>query len=88
MHISGVRHPRSSTANGISPLLTPERLEALVAGGETSAVEFKGEAAGRLADRDLVETVVCLANRSDTGPGWLLIRSGGRRPREWRPASP
>ena len=67
--------------------MTPERLEALVAGGETSAVEFKGEAAGRLADRDLVETVVCLANRSDTGPGWLLIgvedggRVSGARPR-------
>ena len=50
-------------------------------------MEFKGEAAGRLADRDLVEAVVCLANRSDTGPGWLLIgvedggRVSGARPR-------
>ncbi len=53
--------------------MTPERLQALIAGGETLAVEFKGEAAAPLGDRELVETVVCLANRSDDGPGWLLV---------------
>ena len=67
--------------------MTPERLRALVEGGETLAVEFKSEASVPLPDRELVENVVCLANRSDDGPGWLLIgieddgRVSGARPR-------
>lgn len=67
--------------------MTPERLRALVEGGETLAVEFKSEASVPLPDRELVENIVCLANRSDDGPGWLLIgieddgRISGARPR-------
>ena len=67
--------------------MTPERLTALIEGGETLAVEFKSEEAASLSDRTLVETVVCLANRSGDGPGWLLIgveddgRISGARPR-------
>ena len=67
--------------------MTPERLTALIEGGETLAVEFKSEEAASLTDRTLVETVVCLANRSGDGPGWLLIgveddgRISGARPR-------
>jgi len=67
--------------------MTPERLQDLIAGGETLAVEFKSETREALADRELVEIVVCLANRSDSKPGWLLIgvedngRISGARPR-------
>jgi ATP-dependent DNA helicase RecG len=48
--------------------MTPERLRSLIAGGETLAVEFKGEERAPVNDRDLVEAVVCLANRSGTEP--------------------
>ena len=67
--------------------MTPDRLTALIEGGETLAVEFKSEETASLNDRTLVETVVCLANRSGDGPGWLLIgveddgRVSGARPR-------
>ena len=50
-------------------------------------MEFKGEEAASFTDRELVEAVVCLANRSNDGPGWLLIgvedngRVSGARPR-------
>ena len=54
-------------------LLTPEHLRNLVEAGETLAVEFKGEEATSFTDRELVETAVCLANRSNDSPGWLLI---------------
>ncbi|WP_324670315.1 ATP-binding protein [Geochorda subterranea] len=53
--------------------MTPERLRALIRSGETNAVEFKGERRGPLSDRDLVEAVVCLANRPGTEHGWLLV---------------
>ncbi len=59
----------------------------LVKSGETLAVEFKGEAMASFTDRALVETVVCLANRSNDDLGWLLIgveddgRVSGARPR-------
>ncbi len=67
--------------------MTAETLNSLIQQGETAAVEFKGEEAGSLSDRDLVEAVVCLANRSDEGFGWLLVgveddgRVSGARPR-------
>jgi ATP-dependent DNA helicase RecG len=67
--------------------MTPERLRTLIAAGETLAVEFKGEEHGALPDRDLVQTVVCLANRPGDASGWLLIgveddgRVTGARPR-------
>ncbi len=53
--------------------MTPEQLRALIAAGEDLAVEFKGEERGQVSDRDLVEAVVCLANRPGDEPGWLLI---------------
>jgi ATP-dependent DNA helicase RecG len=68
--------------------MTPEKLRELIAEGETLAVEFKGEEHVPLNDRELLETVVCLANRP-TGeePGYLLVgveddgRITGSRPR-------
>jgi ATP-dependent DNA helicase RecG len=53
--------------------MTPERLQELIAAGETPDVEFKGESARPLSDADLVEAAVCLANRPGDNPGWLLI---------------
>lgn len=53
--------------------MTPETLQSLIVGGETLSVEFKGEERSPLNDRDLVEAVVCLANRTGTEPSWLLI---------------
>lgn len=53
--------------------MTPSPLRRLIDGGETLAVEFKGEERAPLNDRDLVEAVVCLANRLGTGPAHLLI---------------
>jgi len=67
--------------------VTPEVLRSLIAGGETLDVEFKGEEARARSDGDLVETVVCLANRPGNAPGWLLVgveddgRVTGARPR-------
>ncbi|HSW09912.1 MAG TPA: ATP-binding protein [Bacillota bacterium] len=67
--------------------MTPETLRSLIAGGETLDVEFKGEERGRFSDRELVETVVCLANRPNSHPAWLLVgveddgRVTGARPR-------
>jgi ATP-dependent DNA helicase RecG len=64
-----------------------ERLRVLIAGGETLDVEFKGEEKEALSDKELVETVVCLANRSKGETGWLLVgveddgRVTGARPR-------
>ena len=53
--------------------MTPETLRDLIAGGETIAVEFKGERQRALSDDELVEAVVCLANRDREPTGWLLI---------------
>ena len=53
--------------------MTPERLRDLIAEGENLNVEFKGEERRPLSDRDLVEAVVCLANRQTGEPGWLLL---------------
>jgi ATP-dependent DNA helicase RecG len=67
--------------------MTPKALQRLIASGETLSVEFKGEERSPLNDRDLVEAVVCLANRMGTEPAWLLIgveddgRITGARPR-------
>lgn len=67
--------------------MTPEALHDLIAAGETLAVEFKGEEKAPLNDRELVETVVCLANRTGAEPGYLLVgveddgRITGARPR-------
>lgn len=67
--------------------MTPEGLSELIAGGETLNVEFKGEEAHSISDAELVEAVVCLANRPGDRPGWLLVgveddrRVTGARPR-------
>ncbi|MBM5810906.1 MAG: AAA family ATPase [Gammaproteobacteria bacterium] len=67
--------------------MTAEELSRLVEAGETLAVEFKGEEREGLSDTELVEAVVCLANRPGTDPAWLLIgveddgRVTGARPR-------
>ena len=64
-----------------------EGLRRLIAGGETLNVELKGEEKVALSDRDLVEAVVCLANRPDSESAWLLVgveddgRVTGARPR-------
>lgn len=67
--------------------MDPAAIENLIAGGEQLAVEFKGEHDKPLNDRDLVEAVVCLSNRLDPQPAWLLVgveddgRISGARPR-------
>jgi len=67
--------------------MTPEQLQQLIRAGESLDVEFKGEERNPLPDNDLVETVICLANRSTEAPAWLLIgveddgRVTGARPR-------
>jgi ATP-dependent DNA helicase RecG len=53
--------------------LTAKQLRRIIAGGETLDVEFKGERRSFLNDRELVEAVVCLANRTAVEPGWLLV---------------
>jgi len=67
--------------------MTPDALRNLIAAGESLDIEFKGEERGPISDDDLVDSVVCLANRSSDQPGWLLIgveddgRPIGARPR-------
>jgi ATP-dependent DNA helicase RecG len=67
--------------------MTLERLHQMIKDGETLDVEFKGEERHPLNDRELVDTVVCLANRPGDAPGWLLVgieddgRITGARPR-------
>ncbi|MDQ7828233.1 MAG: ATP-binding protein [Armatimonadota bacterium] len=57
--------------------MTLEDLRSLIGAGETLLVEFKGEERQSLSDGELVEAVVCLANRSGDTPAWLLIGVGG-----------
>ena len=67
--------------------MTPDDLQALIDGGETLGVEFKGESHAPFSDSDLIDAVVCLANGADAGPSWLLVgveddgRISGARPR-------
>jgi len=57
--------------------MTREHIKKLIEAGETLDVEFKSDRKGKpaqpLPDHELVEAVVCLANRSGTQQGWLLI---------------
>ena len=53
--------------------MSPETLRKMINDGETLDVEFKGEAHRHFNDRELLETVICLANRSGENPGYLLI---------------
>lgn len=74
--------------------MTPDALRTLIGGGETLGVEFKGEDRTPLADRDLVEAVVCLVNRIGIAPAYLLIgveddgRITGARPRHGETTDP
>lgn len=64
--------------------MTAEDLRELVEAGESFSVEFKGEEREPLDDRDLIETVVCLANGDG---GYVVVgveddgRVTGARPR-------
>jgi len=53
--------------------MTPERLHQMIQAGESLSVEFKGESNRAISDQELIETVVCLANRSSSQPAWILI---------------
>ncbi len=53
--------------------MTPERLHQLIAQGESLTVEFKGEERGAISDNELVEAVVCMANRPDQEVGYVLV---------------
>ena len=53
--------------------MTPEQLQALIDRGETRTIEFKSERHAKLADDDLVVSVVCLANNGGTEASHLLI---------------
>jgi ATP-dependent DNA helicase RecG len=73
------------------------RLRELIAAGENLNVEFKGESRERLSDEKIVETVVCLANRSGSAgseSAWLLIgveddgQITGARPRHGKSTDP
>lgn len=68
--------------------MTPDLLGNLISTGESLDVEFKSEFRDQLSDREIVDAVVCLANRTGSGSGWLLIgveddgRITGARPRD------
>ncbi len=74
--------------------MTSEEAVRLIGQGEALNVEFKGEARQRLNDRDLVEAVVCLANRTGHEPAWLFVgveddgRITGTRPRHGHDTDP
>jgi ATP-dependent DNA helicase RecG len=53
--------------------MDPDGIKRLISNGEDLNIEFKGENKNALNDSDLVEAVVCLANRPSTESGWLLI---------------
>ena len=54
-------------------MLTPQDIEQLASKGETFDIEFKGEENRQLSDPELVEAVVCLANRPGESTGYLLV---------------
>lgn len=64
-----------------------ERAFELINKGESLTIEFKGESLKPLNDHDLLEAVVCLANRTHEEAGYLFIgveddgRITGARPR-------
>lgn len=53
--------------------MTPDLVQNLIDSRESLDVEFKSESRKQLPDKDLIEAVVCLANRTSTGPGWILV---------------
>lgn len=63
--------------------MTEQHLRELIAQGESLMVEFKGEESRPLSDDEIVEAIVCLANRPEGDLGWLLLgvkESQARRP--------
>ena len=69
--------------------MTPDDLRKLIAAGETLRVELKGEEREPLSDRELLEAVICLANRpAGEEYGYLLVgveddgRVTGARPHD------
>lgn len=74
--------------------MTEQRLRELIAGGESLTVEFKGEETRQVSDDELVELVVCLANRPQEDRAWLLLgveddgRITGARPRHGETVDP
>lgn len=74
--------------------MTPEALHKLIAAGETLDVKFKGEETRPVSDAELLEPVVCLANRPGDECGWLLVgveddgRVTGARPRHGERTDP
>ncbi|MGQ9710868.1 MAG: AlbA family DNA-binding domain-containing protein, partial [Anaerolineae bacterium] len=75
-------------------MIAKERLCELIAQGESLTVEFKGEEGGQIPDNELVETVICLANRAGQDMGYLLVgveddgRVTGARPRHGNTIDP
>ncbi len=53
--------------------MTSEELRQWIDGGESLNVEFKGEERSPLSDRELVEAVVCMANRPSPERALVLI---------------
>jgi len=74
--------------------MNPQQLRALIKQGENLDVEFKGEERHPLSDDEIVQAVVCLANRPSTKSGWVLIgveddgRVTGARPRHGNRTDP
>lgn len=54
-------------------MLTTDDVKRIAETGETFDIEFKGERARQLSDTELVEAVVCLANRPGDANGYLLV---------------
>jgi ATP-dependent DNA helicase RecG len=49
--------------------MIPELLREIIAKGESLNVKFKGEEKKSLENPELVEAIICLANRSGKEPG-------------------
>lgn len=57
--------------NGLVP--TAAMIRKLIRQGEGQDVEFKSERNGPFSSKKIIETVVCLANRERTTPGWIFL---------------
>lgn len=71
-----------------------EKLLQIISNGENLTVEFKGEERSQISDDDIIETVVCLANRTTGETAYVLIgveddgRITGARPRHGNDIDP
>ncbi len=74
--------------------MSPDRLRQIIQQGETLDVEFKSEGQRHLSDDEIVQAVVCMANRPSEQSGWVLIgveddgRLTGARPRHGATTDP